>query len=96
MDSKEFFSATGQTEAQRYKLTEVIGKGSYGVVASAVDQFTGAFSVSERCTLYLSVLDRGEQCLGSAPRALSAGSRCNAWFTLLSSCVLLPSPPVFF
>jgi serine/threonine protein kinase len=26
-------------ESQRYKLTEVIGKGSYGVVASAVDQF---------------------------------------------------------
>ena len=39
MDQKEFFSEA--TEAQRYKLTEVIGKGSYGVVASAVDQFTG-------------------------------------------------------
>ncbi|PSC71749.1 Mitogen-activated kinase 17 [Micractinium conductrix] len=39
MDQREFFSEA--TEAQRYKLTEVIGKGSYGVVASAVDQFTG-------------------------------------------------------
>jgi len=41
MDSNEFFAATGSTEAQRYKLTEVIGKGSYGVVAAAVDQYTG-------------------------------------------------------
>ena len=40
MDQREFFAEA--TEAQRYKLTEVIGKGSYGVVASAVDQFTGA------------------------------------------------------
>jgi hypothetical protein len=39
VDAKDFFAATGPTEAQRYKLTEVIGKGSYGVVASAVDQF---------------------------------------------------------
>lgn len=39
MDQREFFAEA--TEAQRYKLTEVIGKGSYGVVASAVDQFTG-------------------------------------------------------
>ncbi|GAB4820333.1 hypothetical protein N2152v2_007379 [Parachlorella kessleri] len=36
---KEFFAEA--TESQRYRLTEVIGKGSYGVVASAVDQFTG-------------------------------------------------------
>lgn len=44
MDAKEFFASTGPTEVQRYKLTEVIGKGSYGVVASAVDQFNnGAF-----------------------------------------------------
>ncbi len=41
MDQKDFFAATGSTEAQRYKLLEVIGKGSYGVVASAQDQFTG-------------------------------------------------------
>ncbi len=40
MDQREFFAEA--IEAQRYKLTEVIGKGSYGVVASAVDQFTGA------------------------------------------------------
>lgn len=39
MDQREFFAEA--TEAQRYKLSEVIGKGSYGVVASAVDQFTG-------------------------------------------------------
>lgn len=39
MDQREFFSEA--TEAQRYKLAEVIGKGSYGVVASATDQFTG-------------------------------------------------------
>mmetsp|Transcript_1155 Transcript_1155/g.2359 ORF Transcript_1155/g.2359 Transcript_1155/m.2359 type:complete len:520 (-) Transcript_1155:87-1646(-) len=39
MDSKDFFATSGPTESQRYKLTEVIGKGSYGVVASAVDQF---------------------------------------------------------
>ena len=46
MDGKEFFATTGPTEAQRYKLTEVIGKGSYGVVASAVDQFNnGAMGV---------------------------------------------------
>jgi hypothetical protein len=38
MDSKDFFATSGPTESQRYKLTEVIGKGSYGVVASAVDQ----------------------------------------------------------
>ena len=39
MDAREFFAATGPSESQRYKLTEVIGKGSYGVVASASDQF---------------------------------------------------------
>lgn len=39
MDQREFFAEAA--EANRYKLTEVIGKGSYGVVASAVDQFTG-------------------------------------------------------
>lgn len=39
MDAKEFFASSGPTESQRYKLTEVIGKGSYGVVASAIDQF---------------------------------------------------------
>ena len=39
MDQRDFFAEA--TEANRYKLTEVIGKGSYGVVASAVDQFTG-------------------------------------------------------
>lgn len=44
---KEFFAEA--TESQRYRLTEVIGKGSYGVVASAVDQFTGALSWFQAC-----------------------------------------------
>lgn len=39
MEQKDFFAEA--TESQRYKITEVIGKGSYGIVASAVDQFTG-------------------------------------------------------
>jgi hypothetical protein len=46
MDGKEFFAEA--TESQRYKLIEVIGKGSYGVVASAVDQFTGARAAGSR------------------------------------------------
>jgi serine/threonine protein kinase len=46
MDGKEFFATTGPTESQRYKLTEVIGKGSYGVVASAVDQFNNGERVA--------------------------------------------------
>ena len=39
MDPKEFFSDYG--EATRYTIKEVIGKGSYGVVCSAVDNHTG-------------------------------------------------------
>lgn len=39
VDAKDFFASNGPTESNRYKLTEVIGKGSYGIVASAVDQF---------------------------------------------------------
>jgi len=35
---KEFFTDIG--EANRYTIKEVIGKGSYGVVCSAVDNFT--------------------------------------------------------
>ncbi|CAL4974866.1 unnamed protein product [Urochloa decumbens] len=35
----DFFSEYG--DANRYKIQEVIGKGSYGVVCSAVDQHTG-------------------------------------------------------
>jgi serine/threonine protein kinase len=46
MDSKEFFAATGPTESQRYKLCEVIGKGSYGVVAAAIDQFNNGEKVA--------------------------------------------------
>jgi hypothetical protein len=46
MDQREFFAEA--TEAQRYKLSEVIGKGSYGVVASAVDQFTGWLGTTDR------------------------------------------------
>lgn len=40
----EFFTEYG--EANRYKVSEVIGKGSYGVVAAAVDTQTG-----ERCAI---------------------------------------------
>jgi serine/threonine protein kinase len=39
MDAKEFFTDYG--EATRYTIREVIGKGSYGVVCSAVDNYTG-------------------------------------------------------
>ncbi|XP_051135224.1 mitogen-activated protein kinase 20-like [Andrographis paniculata] len=35
----EFFSEYG--EASRYRIQEVIGKGSYGVVCSAIDTYTG-------------------------------------------------------
>jgi hypothetical protein len=38
-DIKEFFADVG--EANRYTIKEVIGKGSYGVVCSAVDNYTG-------------------------------------------------------
>ncbi|WOH05571.1 hypothetical protein DCAR_0624990 [Daucus carota subsp. sativus] len=37
---KDFFSEYG--DATRYKIQEVIGKGSYGVVCSAIDTHTGA------------------------------------------------------
>lgn len=39
MVEKEFFTEYG--EANRYEIQEVIGKGSYGVVASAIDTRTG-------------------------------------------------------
>uniref|UniRef100_A0A061QPF2 Mitogen-activated protein kinase 16-like isoform x1 n=1 Tax=Tetraselmis sp. GSL018 TaxID=582737 RepID=A0A061QPF2_9CHLO len=39
MDSKDFFVDYG--EANRYTIKEVIGKGSYGVVCSATDNYTG-------------------------------------------------------
>lgn len=39
MDSKDFFADYG--EANRYTIKEVIGKGSYGIVCSAVDNYTG-------------------------------------------------------
>ena len=35
----DFFSEHG--DANRYKIQEIIGKGSYGVVCSAIDQQTG-------------------------------------------------------
>ncbi|KFK41813.1 hypothetical protein AALP_AA2G174800 [Arabis alpina] len=37
--SGEFFTEYG--EANRYQIQEVVGKGSYGVVGSAIDTFTG-------------------------------------------------------
>eukprot|EP01025_Chloroclados_australasicus_P051797 TRINITY_DN6036_c0_g1_i5.p1 TRINITY_DN6036_c0_g1~~TRINITY_DN6036_c0_g1_i5.p1 ORF type:complete len:550 (+),score=62.39 TRINITY_DN6036_c0_g1_i5:126-1775(+) len=39
MSTAQFFSEYG--EANRYEILEVIGKGSYGVVCSALDRFTG-------------------------------------------------------
>lgn len=39
MADAEFFTEYG--EANRYRILEVIGKGSYGVVCSAVDTLTG-------------------------------------------------------
>ena len=39
MLDKEFFTEYG--EATQYEIQEVVGKGSYGVVASAVDTHTG-------------------------------------------------------
>lgn len=39
MLDKEFFTEYG--EASRYEIQEVVGKGSYGVVASAVDTYSG-------------------------------------------------------
>jgi serine/threonine protein kinase len=39
MQAADFFSEYG--EANRYTIREVIGKGSYGVVCSAVDNVTG-------------------------------------------------------
>lgn len=49
MELKDFFAATAvPTESQRYRITEIIGKGSYGVVASAVDQFSNGRHLSGR------------------------------------------------
>jgi serine/threonine protein kinase len=39
MDLRDFFAECG--EANRYSIREVIGKGSYGIVCSAVDNYTG-------------------------------------------------------
>eukprot|EP00882_Tetradesmus_deserticola_P012953 GHRQ01013731.1.p1 GENE.GHRQ01013731.1~~GHRQ01013731.1.p1 ORF type:complete len:275 (+),score=61.96 GHRQ01013731.1:192-1016(+) len=39
MDQREFFTDYG--EANRYSIKEVIGKGSYGLVCSAIDNYTG-------------------------------------------------------
>jgi serine/threonine protein kinase len=38
-DVKDFFTDSG--EANRYTIREVVGKGSYGIVCSAIDNFTG-------------------------------------------------------
>ncbi|CAI5466126.1 unnamed protein product [Closterium sp. Yama58-4] len=39
MDEREFFTEYG--EASKYRLLEVIGRGSYGIVCSAIDTHTG-------------------------------------------------------
>ncbi|KAG2489178.1 hypothetical protein HYH03_012404 [Edaphochlamys debaryana] len=41
LDTRDFFAEAVHAEANRYTIREVIGKGSYGVVCSAVDNFTG-------------------------------------------------------
>ncbi|PNH04856.1 Mitogen-activated protein kinase 15 [Tetrabaena socialis] len=41
LDTRDFFAEAVHAEANRYRILEVIGKGSYGVVCSAVDNFTG-------------------------------------------------------
>ena len=38
-EARAFFEEYG--EANRYSIREVVGKGSYGVVCSAIDNFTG-------------------------------------------------------
>jgi hypothetical protein len=40
-DAAAFFTEYG--ESSRYTILEVIGRGSYGVVCSAIDNTTGAF-----------------------------------------------------
>eukprot|EP00798_Chlamydomonas_sp_ICE-L_P023027 gene23027-30219_t len=45
---QDFFSDVG--EANRYAIKEVIGKGSYGVVCSAVDNFTGEMVAIKKIT----------------------------------------------
>jgi mitogen-activated protein kinase 1/3 len=40
-DSKELEFFTEYGEANRYKIIEIIGKGSYGVVCAAIDTHTG-------------------------------------------------------
>ncbi len=40
MEQREFFNDQ-PGEAGRYTIKEIIGKGSYGVVCSAIDNFTG-------------------------------------------------------
>jgi hypothetical protein len=50
VEPSDFFATSQPTESQRYKLTEVIGKGSYGVVSSAVDQFNhGTYTHAGSC-----------------------------------------------
>ncbi|KAB2097200.1 hypothetical protein ERO13_A01G151454v2 [Gossypium hirsutum] len=39
MFDKDFFTEYG--EASQYEITDVVGRGSYGVVASAIDTHTG-------------------------------------------------------
>ncbi|GIL65367.1 hypothetical protein Vafri_19022 [Volvox africanus] len=41
LDTRDFFAEAVHAEANRYTIKEVIGKGSYGVVCSAVDNFNG-------------------------------------------------------
>lgn len=56
MEHKDFFAEA--TESNRYKITEVIGKGSYGIVASAVDQFTGERGAVQRLRARRAIVPR--------------------------------------
>eukprot|EP00798_Chlamydomonas_sp_ICE-L_P027646 gene27646-7285_t len=46
--SREFLDGVG--EANRYSIREVIGKGSYGIVCSAVDNYTGEMVAIKKIT----------------------------------------------
>lgn len=91
---KEFFAEA--TESQRYRLTEVIGKGSYGVVASAVDQFTGGrpccsfllFSQGLSSWAHAASLWLG--CAAAAACLWEAASLCLAqhWVDLFFCCIV--------
>lgn len=44
IETKDFFTEYG--ESSRYAINEIIGKGSYGIVCSALDRVTGTSLIS--------------------------------------------------